>query len=341
MINISRNNYYNNQNDFERHNSILIIGKGEDEYKNKSIERIYNLDQAIKYYGEESALTTAFNESYSVGARNIYVCNCFKFTDYLDIVNNSTLDEFYYVTPLFNFSETFSVENNNTMYLCEFYSNILSESITQLILTDKHASLYEDINHYIRETNNLIDNFKMKTTTRLLNGSNLCFVTNNLIKFNYANVALASLLTIVDLSTYPQKDLGKVVFDLNDLDFFNNEVTYFAYDDLSKTTIENFLNFNDKLGPEKYVQCNLVKQDILRALDFSNFGGKLLAPNITLNIQTQANEILNSKVGKTIQSYKITKFNYLKNVDNTITIKIGVSILPYNSIEELNINLEV
>lgn len=338
MISLNIDN--NSSRKYDRTNSILIIGKAETEYQNRIINKAIGINYVEDLYGTDSELTKAYYEALEIGATNIFLCNCYKFTDYLKIAQELMNEEFDYICPLFNFSETFTIQNTN-MYLGEFFSNILSENITQIFLTDKHASLYENLDQYIKEMNDIVYSFKKDKMDKLINGQNLCFVLNNLLNYNYANVALASIISQADLKEYPQKDIGDVVFTLNNLDFLDKEIAYFSYDSISKTTIENFLNFNINADPLKFVPICIIQQKILRALDLSEFKGKLLTAYLRIAIENKVNKILAKFQGKLIEGFKLIDINYIDNKDGTVTIKIYISIKPYNSIENINLELEM
>lgn len=326
---------------YSKDNSILIIGKGESEFKNKEILKANYISEVEYNYGSNSELTLAYKEAVKIGSKNIFLCNCYKFTDYIEIIDYIGREEFSYIVPLFNFSETFTLDNNKSMYLCEFYSNMLSENITQLFFTDKHASLYENLDHFVTSTNVIVNTFKDETMTKLIKGDNICFVLNSLIEYKFANVALASIISQSDLKNYPKMNIGEVTYDINSNDIYELEVTYFAYDSISKTTIENFLNFNEKNSPEKFVQVNLIKQKIFKSFDFSSFTGKLLNPYMRISLENKVNTVMNTHIGTLIESFNIEDIRYISNEDNTVVIYILLNIKPYNSIEELNITMEV
>lgn len=339
MINVNR--FQSAQNISDTKEALLIIGKGESEFKNRDILKANSIEEVEYMYGVDSELTNAFKEALEIGANDIYLCNCYKFTDYIEIIDNISKKEFAYITPLYNFSETFVTDSNKTMYLCEYYSNILSDRLTQLIFTDQHASTFENLNHFIKSMNKITMTFKDEASSRLINGENLCFVLNGLEKFKYANVALASILMQSDLKYYPSKDIGQVVFDINNYDVYGLESSYFAYDELAKTTIENFLNFREKTGPEKFVPVNLIKQKILRSLDFSDYSGKLFTPYMRISLENKVTSLMAKFVGVLIESYKLQDIVFIANDDRTLTIYVLLSIKPFNSIEEINLSLEV
>lgn len=321
--------------------SLLIIGKANSEYKNKEIVKCNSIEEAEYLYGSDSDLSNAYKEAYDIGAVNIYLCNCYLITDYISILNTLPNTEFSYITPLFNFSQTYTTNLNKEVYLSELYSNTIGDKLTQLIFTDMHASLYEDIKQYLKHMNSINTSFKQSSKNKLQYGENFCFVLNCLEKYNFANVALASILIQSDLKYYPQKDIGDVVFDINNLDIYGQEMIYFAYSSLSKTSIENFLNYNKISCPEKFVPINLLVKKIYRLLDFSNFSGKLFSNYMAIQIENKVNEIMDSVVKVLIESYKIKNINYSTTSDKTITVHVYLSIKPYNSIEEIDMKLEV
>lgn len=343
MINFDVSDKRISSHDIDSDTSLLIIGKGNSEFKENEVIKCKTIDEVEYLYGQESQLTNAFKEAYEIGARDIYLCNCYKYTDYITILDLIANQEFAYITPLFDFSETFISEDGKNIYLAELYSNILADRLTQIILTDKHASLYEDLQHYVNSMNKINYDFKDSTFEKLPYGANLCFVLNILKDYKFANVALASILVQNDFKNYPQKNVGDVVFDLNNIDVFGQELIYFAYDDLAKTTIENFLNYNPVLEPEKYVPNNIIKQRILRGLDFSEMAGSLYSPYKKIIIQNKANQIMSSFVGRIIESYKVKRIEAVRLNDepNTIRIIIYTTFKPYVSIEELDAILEV
>ena len=242
MINVSTT-VATNYNNIDLENSILILGAADTNYKENIITKFNSLLEVEDCYGDNSDLTLAYKEAISLKAENIYLCNCFKVTDYITIINTLIDIDFEYIVPLFSFSDSFTTSDNNHMYLSEFYSNMLSDNISQLIITEKHASLYENIDSYIKTMNLIANNFKSHCFNKLYNGENLSFVLNNLQNYKFANVVLASILSLTNLKYYPMVNVGDVVFDLNENDFYGNEIAFYSYNNLTNTTIENFKNF--------------------------------------------------------------------------------------------------
>lgn len=322
-------------------NALLIIGKGETEYKSREIVKCETIENVEYLYGTDSDLTLAFKESLEIGATDIYLCNCYLFTDYINVLKTIINTEFAYICPLFNFSTTYQTNSNKEVYLVELYSNIIGDKLTQLIFTDKHASLYENIEQYLNEMTSINSTFKLASKDKLQYGDNFCFVLNCLKKYNFANVALASVLMQSDLKYYPQMNIGDVVFDINNLDIYGHELTYFAYDTLTYTTIENFMNYRTVSSPEKFVPIHLIISKIRRELDFSDFSGTLFTSYMQIRIENKVNEKMSDFVGKLIESYTIKNINYVRTIEHVIIVYIYLTIKPYNSIEEIKITMEV
>ena len=340
MINVSTT-VATNYNNIDLENSILILGATDTNYKENIITKFNSLLEVEDCYGDNSDLTLAYKEAISLKAENVYLCNCFKVTDYITIINTLIDIDFEYIVPLFSFSDSFTTSDNNHMYLSEFYSNMLSDNISQLIITEKHASLYENIDSYIKTMNLIANNFKSHCFNKLYNGENLSFVLNNLQNYKFANVVLASILSLTNLKYYPMVNVGDVVFDLNENDFYGNEIAFFSYNNLTNTTIENFKNFKYKAAPEKYVLIHLIKQKVLRSLNLDEYKGKLFTPYLQIALSNSINSIMQKHVGNIIESYQLGDIDYIKEKDNTVTIYLNINIKPYNSIEEINIRLEM
>lgn len=322
-------------------NSILIIGQANTDFKNKEIYTPTNLDNVIYYYGEDSQLTEAYKEAINIGATNISLCNCFKTTDYISVLNTLVTRQFFYICPLFLFSDYYKSSINSKIYYIEAYSNILSNTYSHLLVTDLHASLYESLEDYIDDMYNKHSAFKNDSFSKLLEGENLCFIANNLKDYKYANVVLASILSMADFKTYPSLDVGDVVYDINSLDFYNEEIAYFAFNDISKTTIDNFINYKYKTSPEKFMPLRLIKSIICKALDFDEFKGRLFTSYVQILIEKKLTSIMDSFVGILIESYTIKNIKYIKMEDFQMMINIDIAIKPYFYMESFEFNLEV
>lgn len=324
------------------HSSILIIGKGDSEYKNLKITLPKNVAEVEDMYGHTSELTKAYTESQKIGATEVYLCNCFKFTDYIKAIELIAQNDFAFVCPLFGMSTTYiDPDTKKEIYFAEVYTAALQDSFSNLLLTEKHASLYEDIDHYLKSMKAI--NYKMKDTCieRMSNGQALAFVLNNLKDYKFANVALASIIAKSNLRYYPQENLGQVVFDITKTDTIDHEFVYFAYDILAGTSIENLLNYHNEIAPEKMLLISIIKNRINMALDYEQFTGHLINAYTKLKIDTYTRDVLNSFTGVLIDKYELLDIEYVKATEGEVNINIYISIKPYASIEFIDMRIEV
>lgn len=322
------------------HSSILILGKGDSEYKNLKITYPKNTAEVKENYGDNSELTKAYIEAKKIGAEEVYLCNCFKITDYVQAIELIAQNDFAFVCPLFTFSTTYA-NSNKEYYFAELYAEALSESFSNLILTEKHASLYEDINHYLTSMKSINYSFKDNCFERMSNGQSMTFVLNNLKDYKFANVALASIISLSTLRYYPQKDIGEVIFDINKEDLIDHEISFFAYDILAKTTIENLLNYHNEKTAEKMLLISIIKNRINMTLDYEQFTGQLLNPYTKIKLTNYTNEILNRFCGILIEKYTLDKIEFVKSNPSEVNINIYMSIKPYGSIEFISMKVEV
>jgi len=322
------------------HNSILILGKGDSEYKNLKITYPKNIAEAQEYYGEYSELAKAYVEAKKIGAEEVYLCNCYKITDYVQAAELVAQSDFAFVCPLFTFSTTYS-NGNKEYFFAELYSEALSDSFSTLLFTEKHASLYEDITHYLTAMKSINYSFKSTSMERLSNGQAMSFILNNLKDYKYANVVLASIISSSNLRYYPQKNIGEVIFDITNDDIIDHEFVYFAYDILAGTTIENLLNYHNERSPEKMLLINIIKNKINMALDYEQFTGELLNPYTKIKLNNYTSSVINAFEGVLIETYKIDNIQFVKTNISEINITIYISIKPYHSIENISMKVEV
>lgn len=161
---ISSNEY------IDLNNSILILGKASNNnlsgeiIKAKSIEEIYNT------FGN-SELSRAADYILSNGISEVYLYNCYETSNYISIVNKISHYDFSYIVPIgINISDTFyNPLTKNKMLYAEFYlDSLLEDTCSTIIMTDRHADLYEDLDHFLianeENISNIKKNIKMSET---------------------------------------------------------------------------------------------------------------------------------------------------------------------------------
>lgn len=323
--------------------SMLILAKSRDEYLNKEIRLVKTIEEAEQLYGSESQLTEAFKEAMSVGNTNeIYLCNVYKYTDYVTVLKCIINQNFTYIVPLFDLLDKFKSINGESYFLAELYSNIILDNTTEIILTEKHGDQYEDIQHFIDTINSKINVFKSKTYEKLVFGTNLCFVANNIKNKKYANVILASLLLQGNSNEYPGNYQGGTVFDLNGNDFNQNECIYFTEAIINgnrKTVPSNLVNFNSERDYYKFIPNNIVRRELLKRIDVSEFKGKSYSNHTKVIIENKIKSIISNAIGELIEDGLLISVdvNVLQNREVELSTRIKIKpflFSEYISIEE-------
>ena len=329
--------------EINKSNSILLIGSG---FTNNRVNEIYkpiDINDMKKNYGD-SELTTAYTECYLYGATNIFVINCYKTTDFIDIIDYIKYYNFSYIVPIdIKISDIFySDYENRSMYFAEFYLKNFGEYTNSLIIfTDEHASLYEDIDSFIKDMNEKITNFKNDNEFLLsLYGRNLAFCTNNIKDRKYSNAILASILSNTYIGNYPDEILDDAIFNLDDNDITIQEIIYFKNNFLINTTVENLKNFRTKNDPNKIIPIDMVIKYIEKKIDMSFIIGKTYNQFMEMEIREYLDNFFRPLLNTSIRNYCIKEVNFIKTEDFSGYVVVNMDICPINSLDTINILLE-
>ena len=175
--------------------NIILLGSGSTRNERCNIINPSTIDNAAYLYGEDSQLYKAYKDAYSItNMPNIYTVNCYTLDDYINIISKIVQYDFNFIVPLgINFREILYSSNTNEE---KYYSSIVleamyqTESLSTLIMTDYHASDYEDIDYYLTDQKNIVSKFISKNNNYdILNnsGSNLIFTLNMLEEIGRAS----------------------------------------------------------------------------------------------------------------------------------------------------------
>lgn len=345
MISIQSYNKTNNtmMSEINRDNSILIIGKGSNEIKLNEIYKPKNSIEVESIYGE-SELTNAYQDAIRNGAENIFVMNCFKTTDFIDSIEYVRYYNFAFIVPVgIKLSDTFyNGEYNRDIYFAEHYLNEFSKfTNTLLIFTDEHASLYENIDHYLLDMKNKLSSFKDTCNYLLSNhGRNIAFCLNNLENKNYSNVILAAKLSSTNIGSYPDNISTKAIFDIDNQDIYEHEIIYFKNNVHVNTSIENLKNLRTNFDANKLISIDRVIKHIERTIDMSFVVGKLYNQYIKMMLHDYLDSFLRKLVGSAINNYRINDIQFVRSQNMTGYVTVNIDIYPINSLEEINVLLE-
>lgn len=344
MITIThRNNIMLNNRVVNKHKNMLILAPGQTDYRVNEI-MYYDSPTTVKSMYGESELYDAFSKAKEVGVPHVFIANVKSKEDYIEMIDVIKQYDFTYIVPLgITFSDAFY---NPLMERSMTYSELYAEHVGQnsssvVLMTDQHADLYEDLDHFLGDMSVKIDRFKTVARKALQEGRCLGLVANHLVNHRYANLILASVLCVAPLSDYPTYDFGPALFDIDDFDIGTRELIFFKNNLLVPTSVENLKNFRIEMDAAKIINIDRVIRFIERELDFSNFKGKFFTDYVKLKIYNLLKEFFEQTLNVSLRSYSIKSIDFVRSSPSAGTIVNTFSIGPINSLEEFDIAMEV
>lgn len=326
----------------DKHSNMLIAGSGATRFGYKTIVYADDYETVLEEYGD-SELVSAFKIAQDIGVEYIFLLNIFTRADLLSMTDELSQSDFTYIVPLnFYLLDTYrdSKDSTRSVYYAEHFLNTfgnLNETI--MVVTEKHASLFEDQDEFIDYMNNATESFANNTQNKI-NGSSLICVANNLAAHNMAHVVLAAVLCTTDMSEYPEYDFGEAVFLLDRHETIKSWA-YFQNHLLRNTTVENLLNFKIS-GIEKLVLEERIIRLIKRELSFDEFKGKLYTEYRRQQIQSALNNYLGGLNGYVLYDYNIISVTAYKNKGlATVTVVCKFRLWLINSIDAITLSVKV
>ena len=321
----------------DKHSNMLIIGAGSTAYHYKEISYEDNINDVFTNYGA-SPLTDAFVIAKQAGVSSIFLLNIKDNRDLFSVMDDIAQHDFTYIIPLHTYvSEYFyDTYNNNrpTLYIEYMLQKLGPWAESTILATDKHASLFEDQDAYVKYMNNVARCLEYECTSDL-RMDDIVFVGNNLEANPYANLYVGIALCTTDMSLYPTGSFGKTIFMIDSYDSPYNWAYFKEHAD-GKTTIENLLNFNAG-GPDKIVTIERIVKLIKRELDLSEFEGLLYNEYQRIRILTKISTYLSNLVGYVINKYDVESIEPIENDNHTITVLTRFTVWPINSTESCTV----
>lgn len=330
---------------------VLLIGPGNSSSRAREIILPSSQEEVLSIYGN-SDLYKAYSLLKELEVENVYVCNCFANSDYIRVMDKIMHYDFDFLVPIgIYFSDTFynAIEDED-QYFVEYILKQLSlvNSLTTVIMTEKHASLYEDFDHFVIEMKSIENNFIAKydyTTSQFLEsyGNNLLFVYNSLENVSFANAVLAGLFINRSASKYlPSLKINDVVFNIDNIDMIGLRAMYFKKNFYTKNvTVENAVNFKKTQDIYSNALVDDVIKQTIKNINLDSYKGKVYNQYTSLQIEASVKKALQSLKGVLFKEYTIDNI-YFKKTDITAgCIIIDFSIVPYGTLENINVIMGV
>lgn len=354
-ITYERSNVVNNSsllNINKDRSNIIIMGKAETARNNCEIFKPRSVEDARKIYGN-SDLSDAYELAHDLNTENIYTVNCYNLTDYIETLDKLVHYNFTYIVPinLFLSDMFYDPVKKENRYFANFFIEMLNdtESLSTVIFTERHASLFDDIDHFVFTMKSTLAEYKYNTNTNLKTpnilqdyGNDLIFVLNNLEKVEHSNVALASMLANRYPSNYPEEINITPVFDINKRDVKEYDMAYFKTNYITKeTSIDNLINLRSDVDIYKNVVIDDVIKTIIKTLDFNSFKGKLYNLYTKIQLDNQVKTTMDNLKGKLFKDYEIINIGFTNMTATSGYVYVELSITPYGSFEAVNIVMGV
>lgn len=338
MIKHSVSRYSRSVNNIK--NSILIIGKGTTYNNINKIVKAESLKWISDVYGKDSEIKKVSEEILDISEPELYIANIQEEESIVEILSHIYQYSFSYIVPINIFVSDFyyDIENNKVPY----YIKLLENSSSKIVITDKHASLFEDIDTYLDYMKDLSFNIKNNIYNKHnIDPSNIYFVANILKNYEYSNAVLAAQLCQDDISEYPGGNtyIGNCVFNIDSFDIGLEEIIYFKDHIGKNTTIENLVNFRYEKDMQKFIFIDRIVDYFKNSLDISDIKGRLITNYQRSLIEKRIDEVFKSTVGWILQNYKIEKIDVKYERNFYIVIETEVIIQPVNSVEILTIKV--
>lgn len=335
---------------FDNQNSILLIGVGETNKYYLNIVRPETEEEVKTAFGD-CDLTYCYSMLLDMGVNQnyIYVMNIDNTHDYLEAADLIRQYDFAYILPInLYISDYYNDPLNNgaqKYYVQAIMEKFYKRNNSYLLVTDKHASLYEDIDTYLNSMDSICSRIKNRQKEGIHSYENLVFVGNNLENIDWGNVYLAAMLSTTPIDEYPKyenNNYQNVIFDIDTHDV-QSEVTYFKKHTTGEITIENLLSLDMALSPMKIVFIFRIQKYMFRDMDYTSVIGKPYTTYQMSIVKDMTIKYLNSYLGWLLQSFEIKDVFAKENTihPGTVTIYIKFSIQPVGCVERYEVVKEI
>ena len=342
----------NDYQDINNKKKILIMGEASSSFKAREILHPKSKEDALSLYGE-SELYDAYSLLLDLGVtKNIYTSNCYSESDYIRLVDKLIHYDFDYLVPIgIYLSDKFynpidDIDEYYATYFLKQFSTV--NSLTTVLMTERHASLYEDFDSYLKAMSDIefdfTSSYNLEKNSFLESyGNNLNFVYNNLEDIPYGNIVLGALYCLRNYAEYfsTLKNMS-TVFDIDNIDVKGLRGMFFKFNYYTNSiSIENAFNF--KTTNDIYANAlidDVIKRTI-REVDLSEYKGKMFNSYVSIQIKNDINKKLGELKGKLFKKFNVQKVIFKKTEPTAGYIIAKYSIVPFGTLEELDIVMGV
>lgn len=330
-------------NNIWKQNSLLIIGKASDERFLNEFRYPAGVSDMRRIYGD-CELTDAYIAAANTGLENIFVMNCFKTSDVPTGLSFALNYNFSFIvfSDIYLSHSFYSTKYGGRMYYAEYCMKEGVNSNTVFIFGEEHAGLYEYMDNYIDDMNKKLSEFKNKNNMLLdVYGSNLAFILNCLEDNPLSHITVAAIIANSDIGSYPTNIPGAAVFDFDYDDIAIPEMIFLKNNHIVGVSIENLNNFRTEKDAKKKIEIDRVIKYIERNLEFSEVKGRLYNKYVVMNIYDKLDIFLKEMIKGAIVDYSIKNISFVPTELRSGYIRIEMSIIPKNSLEQLEMLMEV
>lgn len=328
--------------------TLLIVGKAATNYQKATVEYFESYADVIDNYGN-NYFSESFRTAQSFGMTGVYMANIQEPNEYFTLSSFITEYDFTYVVFLdLYLSDAYidPISGKEISYL-QYILEQSTETSTVFFVTGKHASLYSDIDSFIRETKREISIFKKRCSTNI-DLRNVQYVANNLNNYDFGNLILALMFSATDVSKYPNIEnlpeiiLGDAIFYIDNFDIGELDFSYFKTTSLTGTTIENLLNLQTLKSPLKIAFIDRIVRYITKLIDFDDYIGQGYSEYKRAMIAEKEKTILESLKNRIISDYTVHECYAVQNTSypGTVVVILTVSVVPIGIMEEVKISIK-
>ena len=310
-------------------NAILLIGLGTNSYEQGRIVELNDLAKVKECYGNDSCFYNAVRTiNQFANSPQIFLLNLDSWEQLEEVKEQIKLLQIDYIVPLNLYLDEKYIEpryGKNITYTQTLVS-FLSNTVSTVIMTGKHASGFENLDDFLIEEEERI----RRVTPELynLNKENLLYVANNLTDIEFANAALAAIIINTDYAEYPSsKLLPEAVFDIDYSDISNNLV-YFKNNHRIGTTIENLVNFSEDKLYKPFTVKRILKYFYYHRPDTDKYIGKAYNEYRKNKVVEILESYLDNLIGWIIYKYEILSATDISPEPGAVDILLKYSIQP-------------